>query len=76
MIVREFMFGMPAGQIAEEATNVSEITWDAIWVAEDGGPTPPPPPEEFAFPWWLVGVGAAAAIAIRTQNIMRKEKRS
>jgi hypothetical protein len=76
MIVREFVFGMPAGQITQEPTNVRELTWEAIWVAEDGGPPPPPPPEEFAFPWWLVGVGAAAAVAIRTHHIMKKEKHS
>jgi len=71
MMVREAFFGMPAGQIAQAPT-VHEQTWDAIWVSEEGGPPPPP----FSFPWWLVGMGAVAAVAIRTRNIMKKEKRS
>jgi len=70
MMVREFVFGMPAGGVAQ-APAVREVTWDAISVYE--GPTPP---GEFKFPWWLVGIGAAAAVAIRTQHIMKKEKHS
>ena len=72
MMVREFVFGMPTGQIAQ-APAVREVTWDAISVYE--GPTPPPPPE-FKFPWWLVGIGAVAAVAIRTRSIMKKDKYS
>ena len=50
---------------------VDEALLAAVNVTEDGVP-----PGEFAFPWWLVGVGAVAAVAIRTQNIMKKEKHS
>jgi len=69
-MVREFVFGMPTGGVAQ-APAVREVTWNAIFVTE--GPHPPP---EFAFPWWLVGIGAAAAVAIRTQHIMKREKHS
>lgn len=52
---------------------VDEALLDAINVTEDG--VPPPPPSS-AFPWWLVGIGALAAVVIRTRHIMKKEKRS
>lgn len=73
MRVREVVFGVPGGQVAQ-GSNIKEQTWDAIWATENGGP--PPPPGEFKFPWWLVGVGAVAAVAIRTKQIMKKGKRS
>ena len=75
MMVREFVFGMPMGQIAQAPT-VCEQTWDAIWVAGDGVPPPPPPPSKFAFPWWLIGLGTVAAVVIRTRHLMKKEKHS
>lgn len=72
MMVREFAFGMPTGGVAQ-APAVRELTWDAISVYE--GPAPPPPPIEFKFPWWLVGIGAVSAVAIRTRSIIKKEGR-
>lgn len=71
MTVREFVFGVPAG-VAAQGTAVHEVTWDAISVYE--GPAPPPPPSEFKFPWWLVGIGAAAAAIISTRSVLKKEK--
>jgi hypothetical protein len=73
MIVKEAIFGI-SGVGISQGVNTREKIWDAILVYE--GPTPPPPPSEFKFPWWLVGVGAVAAVAIRTKQIMKREKRS
>jgi len=70
-MIREFAFGMPASQVAQDPS-IREKTWDAIWVSEDGEP----PPVEFKFPWWLVGLGAVAAVAIRTRHIMKKGEKS
>lgn len=67
MIVDSLTIGAPVSQ----STVVDEGTWQAILVYE--GPEPPPPPpngEEVKWPWWLVGVGAAAAVGI----VLAKEK--
>ena len=69
MMVREFVFGMPAGGITQ-GPSVREQCWNAINVAEDGnGPTLPP-----KFPWYLFGIVGAVIIGIQTKKVLDKER--
>jgi len=73
MMVREFVFGMPADGITQGPA-VREQTWDAISVTEDdgNGPTPPPPTK---FPWYLFGIAGVVIVGIRTKKVLDKERR-
>jgi hypothetical protein len=70
MIIDDLIITMPTDGISQNSI-VDERIWDAITLTKDGGPPP-----EFAFPWWLVGLGAAAAVAIRIHQIMKRKKLS
>jgi hypothetical protein len=77
MIVDAISIGIGANaNPISQASIVDEKEWLAITVFGGNGGPPPPPPGEFSFPWWLVGIGAVAAVAIRTRSIMKKERRS
>jgi hypothetical protein len=67
IVVDEISMGIGRGNISQSSI-VDEYSWIAINVPE--GPTPPP--IEFAFPWWLVGIGTAVAVIIHKRNIMKK----
>ena len=70
----EFIFIKAGYQIAKRDAMIVQDEWTTLDVELTPGEGPEPEP--FAFPWWLVGIGAAAAIAIRTHSVMKKEKRS
>jgi hypothetical protein len=72
-IVDEVTASMPLASI-NQGQAVDEKTVEAIIITEQDGI--PPPPDLAKFPWWLFGVGAVAAVAIRTKKIMKREKPS
>lgn len=73
MMVREFVFGMPAGGVTQ-GPSIREQCWNAINVTEDGnggnGPTPP----LAKFPWYLFGIAGVVIIGIRTKKVLDKER--
>jgi hypothetical protein len=66
-VIAELNFGVPIGNLQPIC---KEKQWEAITISQNGEPD-----GVVKFPWWLVGLGAVAAVAIRTRNIMKKEKR-
>jgi len=71
-MVKELFIGMAPGSVSQNAGYVAEKGWNAIYVGEE----PPPPPPSGKFPWLWVGIGSAVAVAIRTHQIMKREKHS
>lgn len=74
MMIREFVFGIPAGGITQSPTT-REQTWDAISVTEDDGNGPPPPPLA-KFPWYLFGIAGVVIVGIRTKKVLDKDRRA
>lgn len=55
----------------DTSPQISDMTWDAIYIAaEDGNGEPPP---EGEFPWLWVGIGAAVAVAVVTAIKLKRK---